>query len=838
MRKAALWTAAVVALFLVLLVLVLPRLVSVDFLRPRVVAVLEEKTGRKVDLSGLSLSLFPGIGVKVTGLTVSGDPRHPGEPMLSVPETEIRLAIAPLLSGVTEFTKFILIQPKIRFRTYPDGTNSATDIVRRFAQEKKATASLPEQKGKEATLAVRSVRIERAILVFVSEEPGGRLSRWEISPISVHMSGVGEKRTDFEISSHIEGQLRGDVSFAGRLARDGKAGGDHPAAVIRGEGRLFGQKVAVTGKIAIAQEPADVDLEISFPGIGIGTIAGIFRDPPAFLTNAHLEGVVPLTVKVAGNVKSPAFEASADLTRAGGTVLAGPQVRKPVGTSCTIVAKGRYASDRVSLSNAEIRIPPLSVSANAVFHPASGARDWAASGVVSSLADAGKFFVAEAFSNWSPAGRLTASMRGSRKGTKSVERYKGSLDLDGVGFRVPGRSADLRTITGRITFAPRTVTFSRLGGLMNGKRFSLNGEATLGPVPAGEADLRIAYLDVDALFPPREEGERRKKKGAPPDRSAKELEREHPFSARVRLAVDAGKARGVEFTDLSGIVRYERGNVILDSLRAHMYGGTVTVSGVVGLAASPPDFRVKMAVHEVAAATILSREVPSLKDFLSGSLSLSGDLSGGMKDFADFSRTASGTGSFKITGGKIKGLDLLDTAVGLAGLVPVVKGTGALPGKETAKEMAFSDLSAAFRIEGGKIRTDSLRIVSEELGLTGNAAVGFDRSLDFRGSVLLSKELSKRFRGKAGKFLTGPQGEVEIPLILKGPLTSPKATLDTAALAKGAGERILKDLIGKMPGKAPPSGGDNAAPAAKPENAEPYKEMEDILRKFLPGKQR
>ncbi|TFG58793.1 MAG: AsmA family protein, partial [Deltaproteobacteria bacterium] len=97
MRKAAI-AAAVIVLVLVIAAVVVPRLVSVESLKPRVVAALEEKTGRRIGLSGLSLSLFPGIGVKVTGLTVSGDPRHPGERLLSVPETEIRVAIAPLLS--------------------------------------------------------------------------------------------------------------------------------------------------------------------------------------------------------------------------------------------------------------------------------------------------------------------------------------------------------------------------------------------------------------------------------------------------------------------------------------------------------------------------------------------------------------------------------------------------------------------------------------------------------------------------------------------------------------------------------------------------------------------
>src|SRR3989304_2437142 len=94
MRKAGI-VAAVLGFLLVIAVLLLPRLVSLDSFRPRILAGPQEKTGRTIGLSGLSLSLFPGIGVKVERLTVSGDARHPGERLLSVPGAEIRLAIGP-----------------------------------------------------------------------------------------------------------------------------------------------------------------------------------------------------------------------------------------------------------------------------------------------------------------------------------------------------------------------------------------------------------------------------------------------------------------------------------------------------------------------------------------------------------------------------------------------------------------------------------------------------------------------------------------------------------------------------------------------------------------------
>ncbi|HSM00012.1 MAG TPA: AsmA-like C-terminal region-containing protein, partial [Candidatus Limnocylindria bacterium] len=441
-------------------------------------------------------------------------------------------------------------------------------------------------------------------------------------------------------------------------------------------------------------------------------------------------------------------------------------------------------------------------------------------------------------SKWSPEGMLTAAGKGRREKSAAKETYEGKVDLGEVGLRVPERGIDLRKLTGTIALTSRAVEFSRLTGLLNGHRFSLTGNASLGPATTGQADLRMAYLDVDAFFPPREERDKKEEKNASPGKPAKEERNKREVSARIGVVIDAGKARGVEFTDLKGLVRYEKGNLHLDSVTARMYGGDVAISGLVGLASPAPDFHVKVALKDLAAEEILSRKT-SLKDFLSGPVSLSTDLSGGMKDFADFTRTATGSGSIKVTNGKIKGLDLLSTVAGLAGLPSLVPGTTATRGEAAKGETPFSDLSASFRVEDGKIMSESLRIVSDKLGLAGKVAVGFDRTLDFRGTIRLSRELSERVRGKAGKFLVGQSGEVEIPLVMSGPISSPAVTLDTAALAKGAGERLLKGLTEKIPGLSDSPAADNAAkeaPAKTPERQEPMKEVEGLFRKFLPGK--
>jgi uncharacterized protein involved in outer membrane biogenesis len=825
-RKAAI-ALGVVILVLAVAVVLVPRLVSLESFRPRIVAALEEKTGRRVALSGLSLSLFPGIGVKVAGLTVSGDPRNPGDTFLSVPEGEVRLAIRPLLSGKVEVAKFLLRRPKILFRSYADGAHSATDLAARLG-EPGATPS-PEPAG-AVSVEVRSLEIEDAELSVRIEEKDGRETRWEVSPLTFRLAGLGGSRNEFEFSTRVDGAVRGEIALAGAALREPAPGGGASPVAVRAEGTVFGQKAAMEGRISAPAEGTAAELTATFPAIAMDRIVSVFAEPPAALRDAALRGTGALTLTARGTGTSAEFSVEADLTKAGWTVSPDPEVRKPVDVPCRATVQGTWAEGRLGISRAEFLLPPLRAAATASTVPSTGEREWSVSSEVSSLAELAAI-PGSGLSEVSPTGRLSFSGKGKRKRAEADEEYDVALELGDAGFRIPGERFEVRSLSGRVRVTPRAAEFSPLSGLLNGQRFSVRGDVTRGPRPAGRVDLRMAYLDVDALFPP---GEEDGKKGAvkpPPKEEAKEAG-EPALSARADLAIDAGKARGVEFRELRGTARYEGGTLFLDSVRAKVYGGELSVSGRAQLSGPTPDFRVKVAVKELAAEEILTRKT-SLKDFVSGPVSLSADLGGGIQSFEDFARTAAGAGSVRVTGGRIKGVDLLGTAAGLAGLSSLVP---AVPGAAAVRETPFSDLSADFRIDGGKIRTDALRIVSEKMGLAGSAAVGFDRTLDFRGTLRLSGELSSRARGAAGKFLLDPKGQVEIPLFLSGPLTSPAMSIDAETLARGAGERILRGVTERVIGGPKAPAADNAAPGEPAGRPEPAREVEDLLRKLLPGK--
>ncbi len=779
MRKAAMIAAAAVMAAALMAVLI-PRLVSLETLKPRIVAVLEEKTGREVSFSKISLAILPRIGVRMSDLAVSGDPGHPRENLLSVPEAEVRMAFLPLLSGKVVFENLLLRRPEVLFRRYRDGTHSATQIAGRL--ERGEEAGRPP--GEKVSIALKALSIEEAKLTVVLYREDGSESRWRIDPLTFRISGIGDRRNDFEVETRIDGAVRGEVELSGQATRDGPPS-DAATRRLAGKGTVFGQQVSMEGSASAAEGPAEMNIVFTFPKIDVGKVAGIFARPPELLSMVPLRGVAALAVKASWRLQAMAVEAN-------------------------------------------LRFASLSATGGATLFPQTGKREWSASATIASLAEFAKSG-GDGISKWAPAGRIAVTANGKRDSAEAKDAWIADLELGEAGFRTTEPKMAMQGLNGRVRLSESNMDFGQLSGTLNGRRFTLYGPVSLGTAPAGLLSFHIAYLDLDELFPPGGAGGEAKKveraSAAGKDKDAKNI------SARGNVRIDAGKARGLEFRDLAGTGRYESGALFVDSLRVGLYGGEATASGRIGLAGESPDFRLKVAAKEVAAEEILSRKT-SLKDFLTGKAYLSADIGGGAKDFADFTRTAAGSGSFRVADGRIRGVDLLAAAAGISGLKDLLPPARSVPAGRAA-ETEFSDLSAEFRVERGKIRTDSLRILSDKIGLAGSAVLGFDRTLDFRGAVVLSKEMSARARGKAGSFLDGPSGRVEIPLAMTGNVTSPSVAIDAGALARGLGGKAIRDLMQRTPGSSGPSG---AEQGKKPDRTEPGKALEGILEKLLPGK--
>ena len=93
-RASLLAVAALVALVVVLLLV--PSLIPVNSLKPMLVRTIQEKTGYDAEIGDLHLKLLPTVHIEVDGLRLKMPAGLPGGELLSIGETDLDVAIAPL----------------------------------------------------------------------------------------------------------------------------------------------------------------------------------------------------------------------------------------------------------------------------------------------------------------------------------------------------------------------------------------------------------------------------------------------------------------------------------------------------------------------------------------------------------------------------------------------------------------------------------------------------------------------------------------------------------------------------------------------------------------------
>ncbi|MBI5904649.1 MAG: hypothetical protein HZB86_03730 [Deltaproteobacteria bacterium] len=778
MRKATMALALLAALA-VIAAGVVPRRVSMESFRPRVTAAIEGKTGRAVSFSRIGLSLFPAVAIRLSEFHLAGPPPRPGESLVSAPVAEFRMAPWSIFAGEYEFDTLLLSHPRITIRQRRDGTHSAADVLGRLAAEDPP----PGRAGAAPadTVALKRVRVDEGTLSVLFEEEGAPDRRWDFAPFSLRVSGIGRPEKPFLLSAGFSGAVRGEVRLEGSaVRRPAEEGG---GVRIRASGKAIGEKIAVEGTVSGSNGVPEADLSLVLPKVEAARIAKAVPALSSALERLRPKGVAKVSAKVSGDARSLGFEVEADLTRTAWTVAEG--LEKFIDAPCTLLVEGHRFPGVLAVSNAELRFPPLLLIANASLSTATGAREWAASARMASLADFARSR-GGAFSKWSPVGKVVLAGRGSRASAAAGETYRIDADLSGVGAAFPERGRTLSGFSGHVSVSPETVEFSPLAGLVNGQRFHLRGKVSRSGAPVGSAELQMGYLDLDALIraPGGKDGGKDTRGEDLPGWLSDVRDRKIAFTAAV--SIDAGDFGDVEFSGLSGTIRHGNGGLSFDGVRCSLYGGDMILSGTVARQGKGAGFRTKISARNLDIGETFRKNV-SIVNFLSGRASFAGELSGAHASLEEFRRAGSGAGFLRIVDGKMKGVDLPAlSAAAAAGGGKVAAGTGGGGG-----DTPFRELSADVSIEGGKARFSSLRILIGGMELSGDASVGLtDHTVEMLGTLWVPREAASKAPWAGKGFSVSARGEAAVPLVISGTLHAPVVVLDASAVGRGPGRML------------------------------------------------
>jgi hypothetical protein len=167
---------------------------------------------------------------------------------------------------------------------------------------------------------------------------------------------------------------------------------------------------------------------------------------------------------------------------------------------------------------------------------------------------------------------------------------------------------------------------------------------------------------------------------------------------------------------------------------------------------------------------------------------------------------------------------------------------------------AFRSLKTNIKFDRGRMTTDALQLVMEELSVTGDGAMqlGEAPAVDYSLLARLSPALTKRVLSQSGESGAGSllqnigklasklgsffieQDSMVVPIRMSGPLKQPAFGLNTVVLEKRAKDRLVQSLTEKLnkepakePGKEPAK-----EPGKEPAKPKPADLLKGVLDRF------
>jgi hypothetical protein len=276
-RRVVLVLAILVGLLLAVIA-ALPRLLSFDSVRARLVAAAESALHRKVEARSIHLQIFPSLGAGAEGVVVRNGPGWETPTLLEAERVSVRLAFWPLLLRRIEVRRVALDGATLTLERSPGGTLNVDDLSATTANGAGGEGDPPSD---AAPIRVAEVEVTRGRLRLVDR----------------HVARGGTETTTFDA---VEGRVAGisrftptSVELSGRLLADGDRN-----VLLKG---TFGPPVP--GRPA-GEMPIDASLSARGLALGrLGRYLGSRTEDPGVLTlDTTVKGPLAGSLKIAGTV--------------------------------------------------------------------------------------------------------------------------------------------------------------------------------------------------------------------------------------------------------------------------------------------------------------------------------------------------------------------------------------------------------------------------------------------------------------------------------------------------------------------------------------------------------
>jgi uncharacterized protein involved in outer membrane biogenesis len=829
MRKAVMIVGAIVAVVIVAVAAVLlyaaRNLNSIiaerqGYLLQRV----SDALGRKVEVSTIKVTLGWGLMADLTGVKIQDDPALSDRPFVEASDAYAKVDLIPLLSRKVHVTEVTLKNPEVRIiRTEEGGLNVATIGKKHGENEEKPSDNSPQggvegapltsergnapatqKKGGRDNLAaifVNSLVIDNGVIVY--EERGPRHQTVTIGNVDLAVKNFSFTRA-FDLSlklAMLSDKQNVDISGTlGPLASEGALDAKNAHFTIE----------AKVGPLELAR---------------LRAIGSIGKAIPAALS---LPDPVSLEAKAEGSASAVKFHVESDLS--GNRVAWANSFDKPASVAFKLNADGSRSEAGLEIAQANLKLGDLDANVHNIKF---------GDGNLSARIDTNRFDIASMAKMLPTLQKYDASGQGEihsdvQLGNKQP-RAHGTVSLAQVSL---SRPEDKKTLVSNLSGDIKLNGNAADAGLLKFDLGSSHATATLRanslqPLNANYA-LNLDTIKVADFAPSR-----------PSDEHLNSLAlngtvvQGEELAVNVKASSSEGNLANIAFKDLNLAATMLGKQLNVQSLKLGAFNGAIAASGNATLG-DAPQFALNITANNIDIQSALKSQQSKSADMIQGILDAQLEVSGKGAKFDDIKPTLAGNGRAAVRNGKLIGInvaaDALNKTKGLPQIGDLVPASLVQRHPElfSNPDTDINNASLTFVLQGTRITTHDLIVQTPDYGMTGDGWFDMDKNIEMAARLLLTKQLTSEILAEKKNvvYVTNQDGQVDIPMVVRGKLPKPAVLPDIGELAQRAGTHALQQNLGKLLGKKgkglnipflsnggggnAPSGGNNSNPSNNP----------------------
>jgi hypothetical protein len=242
------------------------------------------------------------------------------------------------------------------------------------------------------------------------------------------------------------------------------------------------------------------------------------------------------------------------------------------------------------------------------------------------------------------------------------------------------------------------------------------------------------------------------------------------------------------------------------TLRVGAMGGTVHAEGEYAFKEAVPRFSLASKMRGVDVKELYTALDAKAERDVRGRLNADMKLAGSGKTWEEIKPALRGQGEAEVLQGALLNFNIAEgTLGGIAGMPGLTNMINPelrrkYPEVFTAKDTEFKELKANFDLADGRINVKNLRMAAAEFLVQGQGWADFNRRVDFRSAVDFSQRLSADLAQSTRelKYFLNQQGQLEMPIIVKGRMPNVKPRPDGNYLAQVAQRALLGKRAGDL----------------------------------------